>query len=157
MSNTDQFYLRRIVTTHGEHSYPQEQLSKEMYATLSTLPDAEGILKMVGFIYDHSKIRQRHFEFDLAEVKARSVWSRFVNKASHWMAVRALKTLFAEQDITPADCDGFIVVSSTHNGFPGLSRKLQGRFGFPLEAVCYDLGSFGCAGGPPALYLAQML
>jgi alkylresorcinol/alkylpyrone synthase len=157
MSNSNRYFLQRLVTTPGAHSYPQMDLSKLMYNKLAALPGSTDILKMVGFIYDHSRIRQRHFEFEINELQGRKNWYQTVNEASFSMAVRALKNLFVENPVGPEQCDALIVVSSTHNGFPGLSRKLQDRFGFRLDTLCYDLAAFGCAGAPPAIHLAQML
>lgn len=182
MNNDRPYFLRRIITTPGAHAYSQQQLMEDMQAKVMRLEfssaktssgnlkrnallalatafmpeNSKSLSQMVTFLYDHSEIQQRHFEFELEEINKRKDWYKTINDATFSLSVRTLEELF-ETGIAPAHCDGLIVVSSTHAGFPGLTRKLQGRFGFPLETLCFDLTAMGCAGGPHGIQLAQTL
>jgi alkylresorcinol/alkylpyrone synthase len=49
------------------------------------------------------------------------------------------------------------VATSSYNGFPALSRRLQARFGLPLEAPCFDVAGLGCGAPTHAIAIAQGL
>jgi predicted naringenin-chalcone synthase len=156
MDNAGQYFLRRLTVTAGAHSYSQASMAENLRAKIADLPNAKSVLQTAGFIYEHSSIKNRHFEFDLEEIEKRSDWYRLVNETTLSMATRVLTKLFAEQ-ITAAECDGLVVVTSAYGGFPALSRHLQSRLGFPLEALCFDLTGLGCNGSTHGIQLAQML
>jgi predicted naringenin-chalcone synthase len=182
MDNTGRYYLQRLVALQGQHTYPQSQMAEEMrnrvapfelpkmetsqgrlkraamMALASTLasPDSKSLSQMVSFLYDHSEIQQRHFELELSEISNRKDWHRMINQATYSMCDRALKDLFSS-GMEASQCDGLIAVSSTYSGFPGIARKFQEKYGFPLEAICYDLTAMGCVGALHGIYLAQML
>jgi predicted naringenin-chalcone synthase len=151
-------HLQHLVTVAGAHSYPQDRLSGELHAELEALDGARAAAQLVHFVYAHSSIRERHLEVTLEEIRARSDWYRLVNDATLSLCTRALERLFSSQRcVDAAACDGLVIVSSSFGGFPGLTRLVQQRFGFPLGALCFDLGALGCAGPTQGLYLASSL
>jgi predicted naringenin-chalcone synthase len=156
---TDQiYYVRQIASTMGKHHYSQEHLAEEMRARIrySDLPNTESITQMVYYIYSRSGIKKRHIELELSQINSRKDWIKLVNEATLMLCERVLTNLFSS-DVKASDCDGFIVVSSSYTGFPGITRQLQEKFGFPMEALCYDMSALGCAGIPHSLFLAHTL
>jgi predicted naringenin-chalcone synthase len=156
MKDKGRYYVQRLVTTLGAHTYTQEHLAAQLHAKIKDLPDAQSITQMVRFIYERSGVKKRHLEFPLREIEARKDWICLVNEAVLSMSTRTLDQLFS-QGISAADCDCLIVGTSSYIGFPGLTRVLQERFGFPLDTLCYDVNGMGCATVPHSLYIAQMI
>jgi alkylresorcinol/alkylpyrone synthase len=148
--------LERLTVTAARNTVSQSRLADAMRTRLDEVGNAENVRKMVGFVYEHSAIKQRHFEVDVSTARERADWYRLGNEAAESLAVRALDGL-RETGTDFGQCDGFVVVSSTYAGFPSLSRKLQQRLGFPMHALCYDLSGLGCAGPTEGLYLATNL
>lgn len=150
-------YIRSLSVTSGRHTFSQRQLAEQLRARLGHLPESRQLAQRVAIIYEQSGIRQRHFELDPASVGQRPDWYRAVNEATLALASRALTALFAKSGESAADCDALVVVSASYSGFPSLGRRLQERFGFPRQALCFDLSGLGCAGTPQGLYLADLL
>ena len=149
-------FLKRLVITPGAHTRPQAELARDLRARIADLPGSRQITSVVGFVYERSGIKQRHFEIDLEEIERHDNWYGLVNQATFALGARALEQLFSEE-ISPADCDGLVVVASSYAGFPSLGRRLQARFGLPASAPCFDLTGLGCAGPTHGLYLAHTL
>lgn len=149
-------YLGRPVVVPGRHSYPQAELAAAFRGRLAGLDGADSIRQMVGFVYEHAAIEQRHLEFELAEIDARRDWYLLVNDANLSLARRTL-TALAAAGTALRELDGLIVVSSSFAGFPALSRLLQVEFELRPDALCYDLAGLGCAGPTHGLQLADML
>jgi alkylresorcinol/alkylpyrone synthase len=151
-------HLQHLATVSGQHTYSQSALADALHAELSTVDGAEKVAQLVRFVYQHSTISERHLEVPLEECRVRGDWYALVNHATLTLAGRALDRLFAGGRAAPASaCDGLVVVSSSFGGFPGLTRLLQEKHGFPLHALCFDLGALGCAGPTQGLALASML
>lgn len=149
-------YLERPVVEPGEHTYPQAELARLFRQRLSKLEGSEQIRQMVGFVYEHSSIEQRHLEVSVADIESRSGWYRRVNAATSSIAQRAVGKLIREE-LSADSFDALVVVSASHAGFPALSRLLQTNLGLRLDALCYDLTGLGCAGPTHGLQLADML
>lgn len=171
----NKYYLQNLVTTVGQYTYPQTNLALDLQSRISKLEqslefinsnsnlpvvektnESKYISQMVGFLYDHSNIKQRHFETSLEECQNRIDWYKVVNESTLSMAKRALRKL-VESNADLRKCDGLITVSSTYNGFPGLSRNLQEEFSLSEEILCYDLTALGCIGFAQGVFLAQTL
>jgi predicted naringenin-chalcone synthase len=151
-------HIRQLGTVAGAHTYAQARLANELHAELERLGDARAVAQLVRFVYEHSAIVERHLEVPLEEARRRHDWFRMVNEATLSLCLRSLEQLFADEGATPASaCDGLVAVSSSHAGFPGLTRLAQERLGFPLNALAFDLGALGCAGPTQGLYLAATL
>ena len=151
-------YLERPVVEPGRHTYSQSEMAAAFRARLEPLgEDADAMRKMVGFVYEHSSIEQRHVEVGLDEIaEQRSGWYRLVNQATLTLAQRTIEKL-VRPDLPASTFDALVVVSASYAGFPSLSRLLQTNLGLPLEAKCYDLTGLGCAGPTHGLHLADML
>jgi predicted naringenin-chalcone synthase len=151
-------HIRQLATVAGAHTYAQARLADELHAELEPLGDARAVAQLVRFVYAHSAIVERHLEVPLEEARRRDDWVRLVNEATLSLCLRSLGELFAGEGAPPASaCDGLVAVSSSHAGFPGLTRLIQERLGFPLDALTFDLGALGCAGPTQGLYLATTL
>ncbi len=151
-------HLQHLVTVAGAHTYPQRRLAEELHAELEALDGARSAAQLVGFVHEHSTIRERHVEVTLEEIRARRDWYRLVNDATLSLCTRALERLFSSgRSVPAAACDGLVIVSSSFGGFPGLTRLVQARLGFPAGALSFDLGALGCAGPTQGLYLASSL
>lgn len=150
------YFIKSLAVSLGKHIYPQSELAEKMRAKISTLPNSSSICQAIGFTYEHSGIKKRGFEIDIQESSSRKDWYLTVNQANLSLSVRVLEKLFTSTT-KASDCDAFVVVCSSYGGFPGLSRQLQQRFGFPLNALCFDLTGLGCIGATHALYLAHSL
>ncbi|KIG13409.1 Chalcone synthase [Enhygromyxa salina] len=149
-------YLERPVVEPGLHTYAQTELAELFRRRLTKLKGSEQIRQMVGFVYEHAGIEQRHLEVSVAEIESRSGWYRLVNAATASLAQRVITKLLRED--LPADSfDALVVVSASYAGFPSLSRLLQTELGMRPEALCYDLTGLGCAGPTHGLHLADML
>lgn len=151
-------YLVRPVVVPGRHTYSQAELAEVMRGRLATLEGAgaASMRKMVGFVYEHSTIEQRHIEISLAELGSRRGWYPLVNQATLSLAQRSIEQLVSQGH--PIDgFDALVCVSASFAGFPALSRLLQDKLGIPLDAKCYDLTGLGCAGPTHGLQLADML
>lgn len=122
---------------------------------LADIPEASGIRKAAGLVFARADIGHAHYELS-AEAFARRDWYSAVKEATVSLARRTLHRM--EADGTPPDrCDAFITVSSSHAGFPSLSRELQEDLGFPLDARVFDLSGAGCSGPAQGLQLAHLL
>lgn len=150
------YFLRRLVVEHGAHAYSQAALADDMRARLRPLPDSRAITQMIGFVYDHSAIQQRHLELEIGEIDRRRDWYRLVNQANYSLASRVLERLVAA-DAEAGRCDGLVVVSSSYAGFPALSRRLLESAGLPPSTICFDLAGLGCAGPTHGIAMAQAL
>ena len=151
-------HLRQLSTVAGAHTYGQARLADELHAALEPLADARSVAQLVRFVYQHSAIAERHLEVPLERAQERGDWVRLVNEATLSLCERSLEQLFAVDGALPAsECDGLVAVSSSHVGFPGLTRLVQERLGFPLDALSFDLGALGCAGPTQGLHLATTL
>lgn len=153
---SDRVHLTGLVVEPGRHTYPQPELAEALRRRLEGLSGVDSIRQMVGFVYAHSTITQRHIERPLPELERRSDWYRIVNEATFDLARRALARL-VEARGDPGSIDGLVVVSSSFAGFPSLGRRLQSALGIGLDAACYDLAGLGCAGPTHGLHLAHML
>jgi predicted naringenin-chalcone synthase len=149
-------YLGEVVVEPGLHTYPQAELAEAFRRRIEDLEGAETIRSMVGFVYEHSAILERHLEVPLEVVEARTDWYRLVNEATVSLARRALRRLL-EQSAIAAEIDALVVVSSSHAGFPSLGRLLQEELGLRLDATVYDVTGLGCAGPTHGLHLASLL
>lgn len=149
-------HLLELVVEPGRHVHSQKDLAPRMRDALSEVEGAEPMKKVVGMVYDRSEILSRHIELSFEELDRRLDWYLAVNEATRRLSARALGRLFAG-GLSPADCDAMVVVTSSHSGFPSLSRLLQQEAGFRLDALCYDLTGLGCAGPTHGLHLASML
>ncbi|PRQ01260.1 hypothetical protein [Enhygromyxa salina] len=155
-TGTGRRFLERPVVEPGLNTYPQAELAELFRRRLSSLEGSEQIRQMVGFVYEHSGIEQRHVEVSVPEIESRGGWYRLVNAATLSLATRVLTKLV--RDDLPADSfDALVVVSASYAGFPSLSRLLQTELGMRLDALCYDLTGLGCAGPTHGLHLADML
>ena len=152
-------YLSRPVVVPGRHTYSQRQLAEVFRRRLAELEGSESIRQMVGFVYEHSTIEQRHLEESVEAIEARSGWYRLVNAATLSLARRTLEALLADATLglEAESFDALVVVSASYAGFPSLSRFLQTEIGMRLDALCYDLTGLGCAGPTHGLHLADML
>ncbi|MFT5680368.1 MAG: alkylresorcinol/alkylpyrone synthase [Myxococcota bacterium] len=150
------FHLDTLTTMAGAHTRSQDELAATFRGKLAAVPDSKKISQLVGFIYARSGISARHLEADPVEIEARDDWYALVNEATFSLACRTLESLFSSGE-EPGALDGLIIVSASYAGFPGLSRRLQDRYDFPLEARCYDLAAMGCGGSTQGLELAQTL
>jgi len=153
---SDSIHVQAIAVANGAHAVSQEQLLAESRRQLGRLPGSEDSLQILNFIYERSEIKERFFELRPDTIASRKDWYRAANQAALSLGLRVIEDLVS-QGVRPSECDGLIVASSTHAGFPGFSRQLQSRLGFPLEARCLDLAGMGCAAGPQALFLAARL
>jgi predicted naringenin-chalcone synthase len=150
------FYVQGLELTPGKHTYAQPIFADKMKEALKGLPDPEKVYPLIHFTYSQSGIIQRHIEFDFEEVAPRRDWYRVVNEASTSIATRSVRQLLSNR-LPVSECDGLVVVSGGHSGWPSLSRKLQMVLELPETAICYDLSGYGCAGVPHGIFLAQML
>ncbi len=151
-------HVRQLATVAGAHTSAQARLADELHAELERLDDARPVAQLVRFVYAHSAIVERHLEVPLEEARQRDDWIRLVDDATLSLCVRSLERLFAGAGAPPAAAgDGLVAGSSSHAGFPGLTRRVQERLGFPLDALTFDLGALGCAGPTQGLYLATTL
>ena len=150
------FHLEGPIVEPGRHTHPQLELAETFRRRLDGVEGAESIRQMVGFVYEHSSITQRHVEMEQVEAHRRADWIRQVNEATLGMAQRTLERVFAT-GVDPGQIDGLVVVSSSYVGFPSLGRILQARLGIHPDALCYDLTGLGCAGPTHGLHLANLL
>lgn len=150
------YYINKLTTCYGANTYSQNYLMDRFSSKLSNVPNSQTLIKTAFFIYDHSKIKQRHFEFSLEDINKRKDWYLLINESVRSIGYRVLTELFSEA-LKPIDCDAFITVSSSHAGFPGLSRHLQERVGFSKSTLCYDLTGAGCVGATNGIYMAHLL
>jgi len=153
---SQRFYLSRLVSEPGLNRYDQSILAKHFRSSLDGVSGSERIAQMVDFVYSQSSIQFRYSEIDLSSASEREDWYAAQNAATWQLSCRVLERLFGDQR-SPTHCDALIVVSSSYNGFPALSRRLQDRFVFPLEAYCLDLTGGGCGGPTQGLAVAQSL
>lgn len=149
-------HLGGLIVEPGLHTYTQAELADALRRRLEGLEEADTIRQMVGFVYEHSSITHRHLEVELGVVQARTDWYRLVNEATVSLARRALRRLF-DRGIVAEQLDALVVVSSSHAGFPSLSRLLQEELGFCVDTIGYDLSGLGCAGPTHGLHLASLL
>ena len=151
-------HLQELATVAGRHTFPQAQLADRLHAELERIEGAGPVAQVVRFVYLHAAIAERHLEVDPDECRSRGDWYRLVNEATLSLAERALARLFGSGRSVPAvRCDGLVVVSSSFGGFPGPTRLLQEKHGFPRHALAFDLGALGCAGPTQGLGLAATL
>lgn len=148
-------FLNGLVTLPGRHTVDQAELAVRLREQIEDLPDARSAAQMVGFVYEHSTIEQRHVEMAPDETRDDG-WYLRVNRATEAMSRRALSDLFA-LGISPGDIDGFVAVTTSYAGFPSLTRRLQQSIGISMDAVCYDVTGLGCAGPTHGLQLADLL
>jgi alkylresorcinol/alkylpyrone synthase len=152
---SDRFFLQHLVVEPGSHCLTQPETAAELRNRLAELADAKSALQLLEFVYTQSAIEKRYFEFLPAEAAARTDWYRAHNEATYALAARALDRLF--QETSGPTCDGLVVATSSYNGFPALSRRLQARFRLPLEAPCFDIAGLGCGAPTHALAVAHAL
>jgi alkylresorcinol/alkylpyrone synthase len=150
------FVLRSVVVERGAHSAEQGQLAARLGSQLAALEGGAEAAKLAAFVHDHAGIAQRHFEVPFEGVERRTDWYRLVNEASESLGRRTLERLF-EADPGARGNDALVVVSSTHAGFPSLSRRLQQALLLPVEATCFDLAGLGCAGATQGWSFAHAL
>jgi alkylresorcinol/alkylpyrone synthase len=150
-------YIKGLVAVPGAHRHTQSNLAIRMRGKLAHLETAPRLKTMVKVVYARSGIEHRYFELPLDDLDRREDWYLAVNEATCSLGQRALQSLFASTDVRPADCDALVAVSSSHAGFPSLSRRLQADIGLPCTASAWDLGGLGCAGPTHGLALADML
>lgn len=148
-------FLNGMVTVPGRFTIPQAELAARFRGQIEQLPEVERALQMVGFVYEHSTIQQRHLELD-PNTAHDDGWYVLVNRATESLSRRALDLLFTNE-VDPAAIDGFIVVTTSYAGFPSLTRRLQQSVGISMDATCYDLSGLGCAGPTQGLQLADLL
>jgi alkylresorcinol/alkylpyrone synthase len=148
--------VQRLARARGAHVFSQEELAEALHRHVAALPGGREAAKVIGFVSGQAGIRKRYVELDAAEVGVRGSWVRAVNDATESLAARALTELFDGRGAA-SECDALVVVTSSFAGFPALSRRLQHRFGFPLDAKCFDLGGLGCAGPTHGLWFSQAL
>jgi predicted naringenin-chalcone synthase len=154
--SAQRYFVEVLQITPGMHAYSQTVLADRMAEQLSGLIDPENVVPLIRFTYSQSGIDQRYLELPLEDVETRVDWYQVVNEALRSLAARCLRQAFST-GIEAGDCDGLIVVSGTHCGYPSISRKLQQELGFSERTLCFDLGGYGCAGVPHAIYLGHML
>lgn len=154
--SADPFSLQQLAVTPGAHDYTQRDMAQRMRARVRDLPQGRPLAQSVGFMYERSGIERRHVEVRLRDLDLRDDWYRVVNEATLSMARRALDQL-QQQGWDPQQCDGLVVVSATHSGFPSLGRRLQEELGLNPELLCHDLAGLGCAGPPQGWHLAHTL
>lgn len=147
-------FCRALVTVPGRHTVEQDELAEQMKTRLDGLPDPDQRGRLVGFVYAQSGIRSRHLELDPTGLDRRKDWIQVVNEATRVLAERTLAALRERDPEGVANADHFLVVTTSHVGFPSLSRTLQQSSGIPLDAVCYDVAGLGCAGPTHGLHLA---
>ncbi|MEO0604833.1 MAG: hypothetical protein AAF211_25600, partial [Myxococcota bacterium] len=99
--------------------------------------------------------RQRHVEALPEEVDGD--WLPNARRATVALSERTLEGLRRRDPEGVDGCDAFVVVSTSHVGFPSLSRILVAEAGLPPEATCWDLSGLGCAGPSQGLYHAWSL
>jgi alkylresorcinol/alkylpyrone synthase len=138
----------------GEHTESQPALAALMDAQLAECDAPARLRQQASFVYQRAGIAQRHFELPLSEAPRRGDWYRAVNESAERLGVRVLEQLAPD---VVADCDGLVCVSSSHAGFPSLSRVLQSTMGLRADALCFDLGGLGCAGPTHGLFMAHGL
>lgn len=151
---------RRIVALAvepGAHTTSQLELAPRMRARLAHLPDARLLGNMVKAVYARSGIVQRHFELSDAQLAEREDWYLAVNEACVSLGDRTLAALFAKAEIPAGSIDAFVCITSSHAGFPSLSRRLQAKHSLRADAPAWDLAGLGCAGPTQGLALADML
>jgi alkylresorcinol/alkylpyrone synthase len=149
-------FLRSIVVARGAHSVAQRDLASRIALQLGAIENGAQAAKLAAFVHDQSAIDWRHFEVPLGELDRRSDWYRVVNAAVESLGRHALERLF-EKDAGARNADALVVVSSTHSGFPALSRRLQHALRLRMDAGCYDLGALGCAGATQGWSFAHAL
>ena len=138
----------------GAQTIDQGQLALRMDAALAECGAPSRLRQQAVFVHQRAGVARRHFELPLDESAQRRDWFRATNEASERLARRALEAL---EPSVLRSCDGLICVSSSHAGFPSLSRVLQDGFGLDRSMVCFDLAGLGCAGPTHGLFLADTL
>ncbi|MEL6187361.1 MAG: hypothetical protein AAFU79_22285, partial [Myxococcota bacterium] len=123
-----------------------------MRGRLEGVDGAEALRKAVALVFARAEIQEVHHELGPDTVD-RVDWRQAVNEAAEALSRRTLARLEGD----PGACDAFVTVSSSHAGFPSLSRQLQEQAGFPLDARCFDLHGAGCSGPAQGLQLADLL
>lgn len=141
----------RLAVAAGARTLEQQALGREARRRLAHA--GRELQQVLPFMYEHSGIVARHFEVDPVEAEQRKDWLQVLNEATRSLAARVLTDVLASAPRPAA----LIVVSSTHSGFPGLSRWLQHQLELPPEMLCLDLAGTGCAGAPHALHVADTL
>lgn len=153
---TQRIHLAGLVVEPGSTTHTQAELEARMRASISHLEDAALLRRTVSVVYGRSEIDTRHVEVPLDELSERDDWYLAVNQAAKWLSERTLRRLF--QSVPEGEkVDALVTVSSSHSGFPSLSREIQEGLGIPLDAVCYDITGLGCAGPTQGLYLGHLL
>jgi predicted naringenin-chalcone synthase len=147
-------WLSAPVVVPGAHTLPQQELWGRMDAALEAVGADERLRQQAAFVYARSEIDARHLELPIDELAARTDWYRALNEATHRLSARTLETLGHE---AIGSCDGFIAVTSSHQGFPSLTRVLQEASGFGLNTLCFDLAGLGCSGPTHGMALAHTL
>lgn len=147
-------WLGRPVLVPGEQTVDQGQLALRMDTTLAACGAPSRLRQQAAFVFQRAGVARRHFELSLDESAARRDWFRATGRASERLARRALEAV--DSSVLGA-CDGLVCVSSSHAGFPSLSRVLQDGLGLARSTLCFDLAGLGCAGPTHGLFLADTL
>ena len=150
-------YCRRIARVTGRHTYPQEALAAELTRSLQEVPDPSGRSRMVGFVYAQSGIQQRHIEADESVRGGDSHWIEVVNQATRSLARRTLDHLLEGNASGGHEVGALVVVTTSHIGFPSLSRRLVSELRLPATTLGFDVTGQGCAGPTHGLWLADSL
>lgn len=148
-------WCRGLTTTTGRHTLTQPELGERFTRALRGVPDPDQRTRLVGFVYAHSAIRTRHVEVLPEEMDGD--WLPHASRATVELSRRALDRLRAVDPEGLDACGAFVVVTTSHVGFPSLSRVLLQGAGLPLDASCWDLSGLGCAGPSQGLHLAWSL
>ena len=147
-------WLGRPVLVPGAETVEQGELSQRMDAALAECGAPARLRQQSAFVHQRAGVARRHFELSLDECAGRRDWHRATNDATERLARRVLDAV--DPDVLRG-CDGLVCVSSSHAGFPSLSRVLQDGLNLDRSTLCFDLAGLGCAGPTHGLFLADTL
>lgn len=147
-------WMGRPALEPGAETVDQGQLARWMDARLVECGAPSRLRQQAAFVHQRAGVARRHFELPLDESAARRDWFRATNRAAERLARRALEAV--EPDVLRG-CGALVCVSSSHAGFPSLSRVLQDGLGLDRGTLCFDLAGLGCAGPTHGLFLADTL
>ncbi len=149
-------YITHLSTELGQHRIYQEDLADHLRTRFNDDEFWTEARRQTTFVYDRSGIKQRYWERWNPDALNELGWEKHVNQAVFDLTERCLLKM-KNGGWRPENSGALIVVSSTYQGFPSLSRRVAIRMGFDPDAVCFDLAGLGCAGPTHALYLAHLL